>query len=145
VSINNVLALTALATGLLAQPNAGLGSEKIATFLATKDAKTALVFYRDTLGLRLTSQDPGALVFDANGVMLRIQIVPNVAVASYTVLGWNVPDIAATVGRLKKAGVTLLVVPGVKQDEQGIWKAGDGTRIAWFKDPDGHILSVAQF
>src|ERR1017187_9455581 len=110
--------LAALATGcLLAQDNAGLGSEKMAAFLATKDAKRAVAFYRDTLGLRLVHEEPIALVFDANGVMLRIQIVGNVSVAPYTVLGWNVPDIAATVRNLKRAGVTLMIVPGIKQDE----------------------------
>ncbi len=130
---------------LLAQDNAGLGSEKIAAFLATKDVKRAVAFYRDRLGLRLVREEPGTLVFDANGVRLRIQVVASVSVAPYTVLGWNVSDIASTVKRLRGAGVTLMVVPGIEQDELGIWKAGDGTRVAWFKDPDGHILSVAQF
>jgi catechol 2,3-dioxygenase-like lactoylglutathione lyase family enzyme len=141
-----ILILAALtAECLLAQDNAGLGSEKIPAFLATKDAKRAVAFYRDKLGLRLVREEPGTLVFDANGVGLRIQVVGSVSVAPYTVLGWNVSDIAATVKRLKGAGATLLVVPSIKQDELDIWKAGDGTRVAWFKDPDGHILSVAQF
>jgi catechol 2,3-dioxygenase-like lactoylglutathione lyase family enzyme len=151
-------ALAVLAAGCLAaqdhpdhQPAAqnkeatALGSEKIAAFIATKDAKRAVVFYRDTLGLRLVRTEPIALVFDANGVMLRVQIVSNVSVAPYTVLGWNVADIAGTVRKLERAGVALLRIPGVEQDVLGIWKAPDGTRVAWFKDPDGHILSVAQF
>ncbi len=117
--------------------SAALGSERICAFIATKDAKRALAFYRDTLGLRLVREEPIALVFDANGEMLRIQIVGNPSVATYTVLGWNVPDIVATVTRLQRAGIT--------QDELGIWKAGDGTRVAWFKDPEGHTLSIAQF
>ena len=104
-----------------------------------------MAFYRDTLGLRLVREEPIAMVFDANGVMLRIQIVSNVSVASYTVLGWNVSDIAATVAKLQRAGVALMHVPGIGQNELGIWTAGDGTQIAWFKDPEGHTLSVAQF
>ena len=68
-----------------------------------------------------------------------------VSVAPYTVLGWKVADIAATVRKLEKAGVTMMRVPAVEQDEHGIWKASDGTRVAWFKDPEGHTLSVAQF
>jgi catechol 2,3-dioxygenase-like lactoylglutathione lyase family enzyme len=140
------LALLAVtASCVLAQDTAGLGAEKLCGFIATKDAARAMRFYRDTLGLKLMREDPGALVFDANGTMVRVQIVGSVSVAPYTVLGWNVTDIAAVVKRLEAAGVSLLRVPGVKQDELGIWKAGDGTRVAWFKDPDGHILSVAQF
>ena len=129
-----------------AKENAGLASQKICSFIAVRDAKRAISFYRDTLGLRLVREEPIALVFDANGVMLRVQIVGNaVSIAPYTVLGWNVSDIVATVTKLQKAGITLMRVPGIKQDELGIWEAGDGTRIAWFKDPDGHTLSVAQF
>ena len=113
------------------------GQNESAPSSRQKDAKRALAFYHDTLGLRLVREEPIALVFDANGEMLRIQIVGNPSVATYTVLGWNVPDIVATVTRLQRAGIT--------QDELGIWKAGDGTRVAWFKDPDGHTLGTAQF
>ena len=134
---------------LLAQdqkpPEPVLGSEKIMAFIATKDAKRALAFYRDKLGLRLISTEPIALMFDANGTILRVQIIPQPSVAQYTVLGWQVPDITATVKRLENAGVAMLRVSGIPQDELGIWKAGDGTRVAWFKDPDGHTLSVTQF
>ncbi len=129
-----------------AKENAGFASQKICSFIAVRDAKRALSFYRDTLGLRLVREEPIALVFDANGVMLRVQIVGNaVSIAPYTVLGWNVSDIVATVTKLQKAGITVMRVPGIEQDALGIWKAGDGTRVAWFKDPDGHTLSVAQF
>src|SRR6266481_839321 len=97
--------------------SAALGSERICAFIATKDAKRALAFYRDTLGLRLVREEPIALVFDANGEMLRIQIVGNqVSIAPYTVLGWNVPDIVATVTKLQKAGITLMRVPDIEQD-----------------------------
>src|SRR5260370_38411243 len=81
-----------------AKENAGFASQKICSFIAVRDAKRALSFYRDTLGLRLVREEPIALVFDANGVMLRVQIVGNaVSIASYTVLGWSVQDILPTV------------------------------------------------
>ncbi len=136
-SMSRVIIVAVLAAGLLVGQGP-LGSEKIMAFIAVKDSRHAIEFYRDTLGLR-------ALVFDANGTMLRIQIVREVSVAPYTVLGWKVADIAATVRKLEKAGVTRMRVPAVEQDEHGIWKAPDGTRVAWFKDPEGHTLSVAQF
>jgi catechol 2,3-dioxygenase-like lactoylglutathione lyase family enzyme len=121
-----------------------LASEKIVAFVATRDPKRAKVFYQDTLGLPLVSEDNFALTFDANGVMLRVTTVHEIVVAPYTVLGWNVADIRATIAKLVQAGVQFQRYPFFKQDELGIWTAPGGTQIAWFKDPDGNTLSVAQ-
>ena len=121
-----------------------LGAEKIVPMVGTSDAGRAKAFYRDTLGLHLMSEDGFALVFDANGTMLRVAIVPEIAPQKYTVLGWNVPDIVAMAKGLGKAGVALERFKGVPQDELGIWTAPGGARVAWFKDPDGNILSIAQ-
>jgi predicted enzyme related to lactoylglutathione lyase len=60
------------------------------------------------------------------------------------VLGWNVDDIEAAVARLAAAGVTCERYGFPGQDERGIMRFPDGTRVAWFKDPDGNVLSVAQ-
>ncbi len=113
---------------------------------ATKDAERAKAFYRDQLGLKLVSDVLFALVFDAGGTMLRVQRVKEVRVAQYTALGWQVPDIAAKVDDLERAGVKFerYGLPG--QDEKGIWTApGGAAKVAWFKDPDGNILSLTQF
>jgi catechol 2,3-dioxygenase-like lactoylglutathione lyase family enzyme len=101
--------------------------------------------YGDVLGLRLVSDEPSALVFDSGGMTLRVQKVATVTPSPYTVLGWSVPDIGATMERLRAGGVRFesLGMPG--QDESGVWSAGDGTRVAWFKDPDGNLLSLTQF
>jgi catechol 2,3-dioxygenase-like lactoylglutathione lyase family enzyme len=123
-----------------------LGSSKIMAFVATRDPVRARAFYRDTLGLRLVSEElPFALVFDVNGTMLRVTIVQKVATAQYTVLGWQVPDIVATAKDLQKAGIKLECFAGMPQDELGIWQAPGGARVAWFKDPDGNTLSITQF
>lgn len=120
-------------------------SYKLVSFVATRDAARAKAFYADTLGLALVSEDPFALVFDANGTMLRVTVVKEIAPAPYTALGWEVPDIAAAARALEQAGVLLERYAGVNQDEQGIWKAPSGARVAWFKDPDGNTLSITQF
>jgi catechol 2,3-dioxygenase-like lactoylglutathione lyase family enzyme len=123
-----------------------LASSKIAAFSATADPDRAKAFYRDQLGLRLVSDEQYALVFDAGGTMLRVQKVKEVPEPKYTSLGWNVPDIAATVDELAAAGVKFerYGLPG--QDEKGIWTPpGSTAKVAWFKDPDGNILSLAQF
>jgi catechol 2,3-dioxygenase-like lactoylglutathione lyase family enzyme len=122
-----------------------LGSAKLVAFAATRDQARAKAFYRDTLGLKFVSEDGFAVVFDANGVMLRVSMVREIAAAQYTVLGWEVIDIVAKVKELVAAGVTFerySFLPD--QDEQGIWTAPGGTRVAWFKDPDGNILSLSQ-
>ncbi|MGA2211830.1 MAG: VOC family protein [Bryobacteraceae bacterium] len=123
-----------------------LGSSKITAFSATANPERAKSFYRDQLGLKLVGDEPFALVFDANGTMLRVQKVKEVGEAKYTTLGWNVSDISAMIDELEKAGVKFerYGLPG--QDEKGIWTPpGGAAKIAWFKDPDGNILSLAQF
>ncbi|PYT17785.1 MAG: glyoxalase [Acidobacteria bacterium] len=122
-----------------------LGSHKIIAFVATRDALRAKVFYRDTLGLRLVSEEPFALVFDAQGTMLRVSIVQQLAPAKHTVLGWDVPDIMAAAQDLQKAGVRFERYEGLPQDELGIWTAPGGARVAWFKDPEGNVLSITEF
>ena len=123
-----------------------LGSYKIMAFVAVRDPERAKSFYRDTLGLRLVEEAlPFALVFDAHGTMLRVTIVQDIVLAPYTVLGWEVPDIAATARQLTVAGVKLERYPVMQQDELGIWKAPSGAKVAWFKDPEGNVLSVTQF
>ncbi|MGA2983872.1 MAG: VOC family protein [Terriglobia bacterium] len=121
-----------------------LGSEKIMAFVGTQDAAKARAFYQDTLGLRLISEDHFALAFDAHGIMLRVTNVGKAVVAPYTVLGWEIKDIAATVKALQEAGVKFEHYEGLGQDELGVWHAPGGAKVAWFKDPDGNTLSVTQ-
>ena len=113
-------------------------------FVSTTNADRARAFFRDTLGLRLVSEDNFALVFDSNGAPLRVALAKEIHPAQYTVLGWMVEDIRATVTQLTKAGVKFEIFGFFKQDELGIWAAPNGDQVAWFKDPDGNILSVSQ-
>lgn len=126
-------------------PKSILGSAKLVAFAATSSPAKALTFYRDTLGLTLVEESPFAFVFDAHGTMLRLTPVQKVAVGQYTVLGWEVNDIEATVKKLASAGVTFNRYPGMDQDTLGIWKSPSHARVAWFKDPDGNTLSVTEF
>jgi len=121
-----------------------LASSKLVGFVATIDSSRAKAFYRDILGLLLISEDEYALVFDAHGTMLRVAIVGEIVLAPYTVLGWQVNDIDATVRGLAAKGVKFERYPWMEQDEVGIWSAPSGAKVAWFKDPDGNLLSVSQ-
>jgi catechol 2,3-dioxygenase-like lactoylglutathione lyase family enzyme len=123
-----------------------LGTSDIIAFVGVSGAGAARTFYRDILGLTLVSEDAFALVFDANGTMLRVTLVPEVRPANYTVLGWQVTDIIASAKQLSASGVQFQRYPGLNdRDELGIWTAPGGARIAWFKDPDGNVLSITQF
>ena len=127
-------------------PSQRLGSRKIMAFAGVRDPERAKSFYRDTLGLALVEEAlPFALVFDAGGIMLRVSIVPEPAAAPYTVLGWEVPDIAAAVQELTAAGVAFERYGRMKRDTLGVWQSPSGARIAWFKDPDGNLLSLTEF
>jgi catechol 2,3-dioxygenase-like lactoylglutathione lyase family enzyme len=120
-----------------------LGSYPLVAFVAVANADNARTFYRDKLGLRLVSDDRFALVFDANGTMLRVTPVGEIPTVRWTVLGWEVPDIEAAAQQLEDAGVKLERFEWVK-DERGIWTAPTGDKVAWFKDPDGNTLSISQ-
>ena len=121
-----------------------LPRSRLMAFVATTDAERAKGFYEHVLGLTLVEDGPFALVFDANGTELRIQKVEAVLVASYTVLGWKVDSISAEVLELGTKGVTFERYPGLDQDQLGIWRSPDGDRVAWFRDPDGHVLSLTE-
>jgi catechol 2,3-dioxygenase-like lactoylglutathione lyase family enzyme len=123
-----------------------LGNYDIIGFVGIVDVDRAKRFYRDTLGLRLVSEEPPfALVFDANGIMLRLAMVKELPPAHGTVLGWNVADLAATAKELNEAGVHFERFHGMQQDDLSIWASPSGARVAWFKDPDGNILSLTEF
>jgi len=122
-----------------------LASEKIIGFVPITEAARAKSFYADKLGLKFVSEDSFAVVFDANGNMIRLTRMKEVQPQAFTILGWQVSDIVATVQRLQANGVTFERYGGfMQQDELGIWNAPGGTRVAWFKDPDGNTLSVSQ-
>jgi catechol 2,3-dioxygenase-like lactoylglutathione lyase family enzyme len=121
-----------------------LGSNKIVAFVPTQDSSKARTFYEGILGLRFIFEDAFALVLDANGTRVRVTKAPEFKPAPFTILGWEVQGIENVVADLMKKGVRFekFGLPG--QDDQGIWSAPSGAKVAWFKDPDGNILSLSQ-
>jgi catechol 2,3-dioxygenase-like lactoylglutathione lyase family enzyme len=122
----------------------GLGSRPIMAFVATVDPARAKAFYAGALGLRLVTEDRFALVFDAGGTKLRVNVVPELAPAPYTVLGWIVPDVRGAVRELTARSVVFQRFEGLAQDDDAIWAAPGGALVAWFRDPDGNTLSLTQ-
>jgi catechol 2,3-dioxygenase-like lactoylglutathione lyase family enzyme len=120
-----------------------LGSINIVAFVPTKDTVKARAFFEGVLGLRFVKDDGFALVLDANGIKVRVakaQFTP----APFTILGWQVSDIENMVKALQEKGVKFERFGFFEQDDLGIWTAPTGDKVAWFKDPDGNILSVSQ-
>jgi catechol 2,3-dioxygenase-like lactoylglutathione lyase family enzyme len=122
-----------------------LGSQKIVAFLVTTDYARARQFYEGMLGLEFISQDPFAMVLRAGENTIRVVKAENFTPAQGTVLGWEVADIEKTVRGLQSRGLQFEQYPFV-QDSRGlgIWTAPGGDQVAWFKDPDGNVLSLSQ-
>lgn len=118
-----------------------LGSAKLGAYLACTDAAAARDFYENKVGLTFVSDDQYLLVFDANGVSLTLQKVKEVAPSSTIAVGWHVEDIEATVADLASRGITFENYGG---DDSGILTFPSGNKYAWFKDPDGNLLSLDQ-
>lgn len=124
---------------------AGIANYDVIAFVNIVDVERAKAFYRDTLGLRLVSEDlPFALVFDAHGIMLRLAINQKFTPLPGTILGWKVPDIEVAVRDLQQSGVAFAQFGLPGQDPSGVWASPTGAKVAWFRDPDGNVLSLSQ-
>jgi catechol 2,3-dioxygenase-like lactoylglutathione lyase family enzyme len=139
-----VLPEKALEGGPPAAP-ATLPTSELIAFMPTTNLAAARVFYEKGLGLPIAGESPIACTFDANGTTLRVIAVEQITIAPYTVLGWNVTDIEASIRELAGRGVVFERFEGVEHDELGVWRSPGGARVAWFKDPDGNTLSLTQF
>jgi predicted enzyme related to lactoylglutathione lyase len=121
-----------------------LADKELKAFIPTMNPDKARSFYKNVLGLKLLSEDNYALEFDANGTLLRVTMVPKLKPHAFTVLGWNVPDISTVIKTLNKKGVIFEKYDFLEQDHSGVWTSPGGSKVAWFKDPDGNILSLTE-
>jgi catechol 2,3-dioxygenase-like lactoylglutathione lyase family enzyme len=122
-----------------------LKSAKLVALIGVGDRERARNFYSNMLGLTLTSEDDFALQYESGGTVLRLTAVPKVAPPPYSSLGWSVDDIGSTAAALAANGVAFERYSFFEQDGNGVWTAPDGAKVAWFKDPDGNLLSIVQF
>ncbi len=121
-----------------------LASAHLVGFIVTLDYDKARAFYVDQLGAQFISEDKYALAVRVGKNQIRIVKIPGFTPARNTVLGWEVQDIEAAVKWLRERGVALEDYPFIQDREQLIWSTPDGSKVAWFKDPDGNVLSVSQ-
>ena len=114
-------------------------------FLYVRDRARALDYYRQTFGLEVRSSDNFGDFIDLGAALVRMTVAPDHAPSPHPVLGWNVEDIGATAAALRDRGVAFTIYEGMGQDERGIWTSPDGTsKVAFFADPDGNVLSLSQ-
>ncbi|MET0679409.1 MAG: VOC family protein [Burkholderiales bacterium] len=121
-----------------------LGNKDAVANIAVKDLQAARKFYEGTLGLKAVGTEGDDLVaFRSGGSTLFVYRSDFAGTNKATAVTWNVGDeVDATVRDLKAKGVAFehYTMPGMKLE--GDVHVGDGMRIAWFKDPDGNVLSV---
>jgi predicted enzyme related to lactoylglutathione lyase len=121
-----------------------LESAELVAFVPAADLGRARHFYETVLGLTCVDATAVACVFDSGGTTLRLTLVADFSPAAYTVVGWAVPDLGATVQRITEQSVVMERYPGIDQDERGIWTTPGGDLVVWFKDPEGNTLSLTQ-
>jgi catechol 2,3-dioxygenase-like lactoylglutathione lyase family enzyme len=117
---------------------------ELVAFVASRDLAISDRFYGGLLGLKLVESSAFANVYDVGGTTLRVTRVDEPPGARHTVLGWRVSDIAASIETLRSAGVSVERYERLAQDEHGVWSAPGGSRVAWFTDPDGNVVSLQQ-
>ncbi len=115
------------------------------TFLGISNREKSVAFYRDILGLVLIADHGQAIIFNAHGTELRLTFPPKVQPAGYTVFGLAVRDIDASVLALGAKGVIFERYGFAGQAENGVMNFPNGDKVAWFKDPDGNLLSLTEF
>jgi len=110
---------------------------------SVKDLEAAKKFYGETLGLSVKKTPEGLDLLDGRVFLYG---KPNHQPATFTVLNFAVENIESAVAELKKRGVQFesYDMPDLKTGPDHIARGPHGPKIAWFKDPDGNILSVLE-
>ena len=122
-----------------------LGKYDLMAFVSTAEPGTARAFYEGQLGLEVLGADDYGVMYNVNGRRLRLSYVRELQPAPFSVLCWVVPDIRVAIAALTLKEVVFERYEGFGQDAAGVWASPDGTLVAWFKDPAGNVLSLAQF
>jgi len=121
-----------------------LANEKLEAFLATADAGRARAFFEGVLGLTFVEDNEYLVMFETDSARLNLQKTDVVKPPFGTAVGWQVKDLRGTIRGLMDRGVSFERYEGMQQDDLAIWSPAPGVGVAWFKDPDGNLLSLSQ-
>jgi catechol 2,3-dioxygenase-like lactoylglutathione lyase family enzyme len=113
--------------------------------IPAKDLDGTRKFYESVLGMEIVMEDPGGIIYRSGDSMFSLYPTEFAGTAQHTLGGFVVKDVEAAVADLRAKGVTFeeYDMPGIKT-VNGIAEMG-GMKGAWFKDPEGNILSVAEY
>jgi catechol 2,3-dioxygenase-like lactoylglutathione lyase family enzyme len=112
--------------------------------IAVKDLDTARSFYEGTLGLEEIEANDEVIVLKSGKSTINVYRSQYAGTNKATAVTWTVGDELEDVVRtLKGKGITFehYDMPGMVR-KGDVHVAGD-MKVAWFKDPDGNILNVA--
>jgi catechol 2,3-dioxygenase-like lactoylglutathione lyase family enzyme len=114
-----------------------------ATMIPVSDVEKTRRFYEDVLGFTPHHEDPGGITYRSGSGQFSIYPTQFAGTAQHTLIGWSTDDIEKTIDELAAKGVTFeqYDMGELKTDAKGIATMGD-YKAAWFKDPEGNILSV---
>jgi catechol 2,3-dioxygenase-like lactoylglutathione lyase family enzyme len=125
-----------------------LRDARFETTLPVVNVERARKFYEETLGLRVveSSITGGPEFVSGEGTRFALYERETPTTADHTVGGWIVEDVEQVVDTLSEKGVVFeqYDMPGLKTDARGIATMGPW-KGAFFKDPEGNILGIAQF
>ncbi|HEY1305392.1 MAG TPA: VOC family protein [Vicinamibacterales bacterium] len=117
-------------------------TDAVAT-LAVRDLGAAEKFYQETLELgRVGAEDDEVIVFESGDTTINVYRSSFAGTNKATALTWAVDDVEGIVRRLKAKGVKFehYDLPDTKRE--GDVHVSGHIKVAWFKDPDGNILSL---
>ena len=120
-----------------------LANSPVTTMLPVKDLTRARAFYEGKLGLKPVGLKPdGKFTYDCGGATLALFPKEGGTKADHTALSFRVPDIAASIAELERAGVTFedYDFPGLKT--VGHVCVLGAEKAAWFLDTEGNILCL---
>ena len=121
-----------------------LGKADATPMLAVKDLDRARKFYEENLGLKQVDDFGEGFMLKSGDTQFSIYRSEFAGTNKATALNFDVEDIEDEVRSLKEKGISF-----EHYDLEGLTRKGDiyegeGMRTAWFKDPDGNILSLIE-
>lgn len=126
----------------------GLSAYRVTAAVAISDMNRARAFYEGRLGLLVGTDSGDNVAYRCGeGTVIHVYLSPDHAgKATATLAGWYVDDVEAVVDELAEKGVVFERYDEgrIITDDKGIATFDGGARVAYFKDPDGNTLSVAQ-
>jgi catechol 2,3-dioxygenase-like lactoylglutathione lyase family enzyme len=130
-----------------------LSTSDVATRLPAQDLERARAFYAEKLGLGPVEERPGGLRYRCGNGWFTLFTSAGAPSGAHTQMAWEVEDLDATVGELRRRGVVfeeydlpgLKTINGIAEVSGNYPSRGNlGEKAAWFRDSEGNLLGLGQ-